>query len=336
MFFRKLLEGGLGGITDVEQRRHVIFSNLVYLIIGTLLSVNVVLFWGIPKSFAELVGYTPVTIVVICTLAYLLNLRGWHRISRTLFISSWFILINLLPVIKNGATEQSYVFNVFYLIVFSPVIHLFFSYQREKILLIIFLSISFLLTFFYSDFLMVFDSSTQPAAPFGRPAGNLRVIYTTLWVFLNLLLIYVMRINQRFYREILHQKEIIEEQQHELRAANDELATNNEELMATNEELLSLNEQVRELNQDLEGRVNERTHELLDRNQKLTEYAFINAHLLRAPVSRIQGLINLFRLTKDEQEKEKIEQYLFDAAEELDRVVHTIRDKLNAEGKQGA
>jgi light-regulated signal transduction histidine kinase (bacteriophytochrome) len=42
--------------------------------------------------------------------------------------------------------------------------------------------------------------------------------------------------------------------------------------------------------------VRERTHELEVQNEKLTEYDFINSHLLRAPLARILGLADLLCL----------------------------------------
>jgi hypothetical protein len=51
--------------------------------------------------------------------------------------------------------------------------------------------------------------------------------------------------------------------------------------------------------------------------------------LLRSPVSRIKGLINLFIMTKEVKEKEQVQSLLSETAEELDNVIHAISDRLN-------
>lgn len=45
--------------------------------------------------------------------------------------------------------------------------------------------------------------------------------------------------------------------------------------------------------EELERHVQQRTHELETKNKQLKEYAYINSHMLRAPVTRIQGLYQL-------------------------------------------
>jgi signal transduction histidine kinase len=57
--------------------------------------------------------------------------------------------------------------------------------------------------------------------------------------------------------------------------------------------LQNLNDKLQELNKSLENRIDERTQQLRLQNEKLSDFAFINAHRLRAPVASIQGLINL-------------------------------------------
>ncbi|MFZ5998983.1 MAG: GAF domain-containing protein [Bacteroidota bacterium] len=83
------------------------------------------------------------------------------------------------------------------------------------------------------------------------------------------------------------------------------------------------------MNQTLEQRVKERTQELETQNKQLTEYAYINSHLLRGPLSRILGLINLidYTGTRDEKEKELI-QHLRQSGDELDHVVRKINDAI--------
>jgi tetratricopeptide (TPR) repeat protein len=77
------------------------------------------------------------------------------------------------------------------------------------------------------------------------------------------------------------------------------------------------------MNEGLEQRVIERTEALETQNKKLIEYAFINAHVLRSPVSKIMGLVNLMEVDKTADPIEMIA-YLKKSCSELDTVVQKI------------
>jgi hypothetical protein len=328
MRMSKLLEYGLSESTDIDLRRNVVFSNLVYVIIGSILLSHVLISTSISGSFPR-TRLIPVVLIGVAALSYFMNAARMHLLSKIFFILNWFVWVSFVPMILIGPSPVSYFTSITYFIVFSPAIQLFFSRSREAPYLIFFMVTSFLGTFFYFDFMMLFDRSPDPQIPLAKSVFALKLNYLTVWTFLNILMMYVLRINRRFYSEIRAQKEIIETQQLQLRDSNEELGVRNGELMRANGELTYLNEQVRKMNHELEDRVSERTRELVERNEKLTEYAFMNAHLLRSPVSRIKGLINLFGIIKEKEEKEKVQSLLTETAEELDHVIHTISDRLN-------
>lgn len=82
------------------------------------------------------------------------------------------------------------------------------------------------------------------------------------------------------------------------------------------------------MNEVLEQRVKQRTEELEAQNKRLSDYAFINSHLLRAPLSRILGLINLIDHDKSLKEHEIVD-LLRKSGDELDQVIKKITDALN-------
>jgi PAS domain S-box-containing protein len=83
------------------------------------------------------------------------------------------------------------------------------------------------------------------------------------------------------------------------------------------------------LNQELESKVEFRTLLLKRQNEKLSEYAFINAHLLRGPLCRIQGLVQVMQLNTDKKsEMDQLLIYMQQATKELDLVVHNITNHL--------
>jgi tetratricopeptide (TPR) repeat protein len=86
--------------------------------------------------------------------------------------------------------------------------------------------------------------------------------------------------------------------------------------------------EIARMNEELEQRVIERTQELENQNKKLSEYAFINAHVLRSPVSKIMGLLHLMEVDKASDPKE-VMAYLKTSCTELDTVVKKITIALD-------
>ncbi len=85
--------------------------------------------------------------------------------------------------------------------------------------------------------------------------------------------------------------------------------------------------EISRINQSLEDRVRERTQVLEEKNQQLSEYAFINSHLLRAPLSRILGLVNL--LEYSENKEAQLISHLKLSSEELDEIVKKINGAID-------
>lgn len=93
--------------------------------------------------------------------------------------------------------------------------------------------------------------------------------------------------------------------------------------------LLKLNEELQQLNRNLEERISERTSQLTVQNQRLTEYTFINAHKLRAPVASILGLINLVHQVSP-TERDAILGHLKTCGEQLDSIIREVSRNLEA------
>lgn len=96
--------------------------------------------------------------------------------------------------------------------------------------------------------------------------------------------------------------------------------------------ILQLNEELNTINEMLEEKVKERTSVLEARNTQLTEYAFINSHMLRAPLSKIKGLSHLLTSEKLNVKDHKIVDALLKSTDELDEIIRKISDLLY-EGK---
>jgi light-regulated signal transduction histidine kinase (bacteriophytochrome) len=95
-----------------------------------------------------------------------------------------------------------------------------------------------------------------------------------------------------------------------------------------NEKLKEQRKEIIRINNSLEERVKERTEQLEKQNQQLLEYAFINAHLLRAPVCNILGLIDLLKNHDFDTEQMEIIQFLDNSTKELDEMVMKINRSI--------
>ena len=87
----------------------------------------------------------------------------------------------------------------------------------------------------------------------------------------------------------------------------------------------ALNLELTLLNKNLESRAQKIAHEIEDKNKKMNQYAFINAHKLRAPIASILGLINLFDKNIGKDHEKTMIELLKNSADKLDKVVHEIK-----------
>jgi hypothetical protein len=109
----------------------------------------------------------------------------------------------------------------------------------------------------------------------------------------------------------------------------EEIRVKNIELSDQTARINAFNEELRAINEHLEERVQERTRALEEQNEQLTEYAFINSHLLRAPLSRILGLTNLIRASDLPHRERELITHLDESARALDDIVHRISRTLD-------
>ena len=109
----------------------------------------------------------------------------------------------------------------------------------------------------------------------------------------------------------------------------EEIRVKNLELSAQAAKISIFNEELQAMNENLEDRVQERTRALEEQNAQLAEYAFINSHLLRAPLSRILGLINLINASDLSHRERELMRHLHESGRQLDDIVHRISNMLD-------
>ena len=109
---------------------------------------------------------------------------------------------------------------------------------------------------------------------------------------------------------------------------NDQLNRVAATLINQNNELHRQREEIKSINENLEGLIVEHTKGIEAKNKELSEYAFINAHLLRAPLSRIMGLTVLMEREPDHYSQDDLNR-IKNLANEMDQVVRKINDVLH-------
>jgi signal transduction histidine kinase len=130
--------------------------------------------------------------------------------------------------------------------------------------------------------------------------------------------------------ELAQQNEELIQSQEEISAQRDIVSAQNQELKTAREIIEKQNKEIIIRNETLEAEVEERTHDLVEYNQQLEQFAFISAHYLRAPVARILGLGNILNINNNDlKEARLIVDKITVTTEELDRVVTDLNKVLD-------
>jgi tetratricopeptide (TPR) repeat protein len=127
---------------------------------------------------------------------------------------------------------------------------------------------------------------------------------------------------------LFRQRKKIAEVYELLRVKSMEIQKQKEAIESQTDELKNLNDQLQDLNRSLETKIAERTERLTWQNQKLAEYAYANAHQLRAPVVSILGLVNLIkRIDLGENDRVLIDKLQI-CGKDLDQITRLIARNL--------
>lgn len=121
--------------------------------------------------------------------------------------------------------------------------------------------------------------------------------------------------------------------------ANAKLNALNAAMLRQKEELTTQAYELAEFNSTLEQKVNQRTKQLENKNlqleiknEKLANYAFYNAHKLRAPLASIMGLASLLMNPKViAQERQDIASKIQDCSNDLNQIIQEMRKLLEDE-----
>ena len=256
--------------------------------------------------------------LLICLLALILNAQRWHNLSRFTLILSVPTVLVIWPGLVGRTHEVSILWVPTASVVYTVLPYLLFSWPQERTSFLI--AQGFLLALcIWGDQLLLLGA--EPDSPIHQIIDRHYIPFKrsiiALWVFLHLPMIY-------FLRRMRHYKDRLEASHREIQEKKDEILTQNEELRAHQEQITHINGQLEQL-------VHDRTLELERQNHQLAEYAFVNSHLLRAPLARIQGLVYLLERTGQVTAEDLVYAHLKDAVDEFNQIVA----KINALVEEG-
>lgn len=180
------------------------------------------------------------------------------------------------------------------------------------------------------------------------------LLYTAYYTTRTFRLSELLRLSEADRNKILQDQNImlervVNERMSELEAQNEEMIAQSEELATQHETVLQQNQQlheaqkiIEEQNIRLEEEVQHRTQELqnaneelIGHNNQLEQFAFIAAHNLRAPLTRILGLANLIQLSTLVADKEEAMKKLVSATKDLDQVIRDLNTILDIKRQTG-
>lgn len=103
-----------------------------------------------------------------------------------------------------------------------------------------------------------------------------------------------------------------------------QLEKKNQSLTEALEIIKQKNEEIEQIVQNQKQIISDRTAEIVKKNKKLLAISTLNAHNVREPLSRIQGIINLFEYYEDKDIRSLLIPKLESSAEEMDKVLQEV------------
>ena len=112
---------------------------------------------------------------------------------------------------------------------------------------------------------------------------------------------------------------------------NKEISEKHEEILTQSEDLARANREISRMNESLELEVTQRTKKIEMQSRMLIEYAYSNAHNVRAPLARILGLSMLMANETSEVRIREYNDRMYESALELDVVIREMTNRLQEE-----
>ncbi len=319
-FIQKLIHQGTNENFADGQNRRLIYANIVYITLPLVYTLFVLLDispYLKPIRDLQWDQFIFVVEIAICIISLYLNKIGQSKAGRILFIVSWPLLMHIIPIVYQKTPSDYYLAYPVGLIFHALLIHLMFSRRTEAVTFWLLLAFNFILVLTSVKVLLAFEDEITPELLNIVDDRYFFLVIILYYLLFSLLIFLLIQAIENLFVDISSANQIIQEQKEEVTAIN-------EELTQSNHALIRLNNEIHTLNQNLELTIAKRTEELAQKNERLTEYAFYNAHKLRAPFCRIKGLLQL-KAISNLSEQAYIDALVQVELEELDKLIKEIQ-----------
>lgn len=319
LLFNIISQGTSKDQFDPDNQR-IIYTNIIYVSLPIVYLIFIALDFKdylVPVASLKWDQFIFLVEIAVCGTGLYLNKIGHSVIGRLIFVLTWPLLFHLIPIWHLQTPSDYYLAYPLGIIFHSVLIQMLFSIRQERTLYTLLMIVNFIMLLTVSVVLRYFDE--EGGTMFEMTSDKYYFLDIVLyWLLFSLLSYLLVTSIDNLISKLISANVLIAEQK-------EEMATINEELSETNQSLHVLNHKMAGLNDALELKVQERTREIEERNEKLESYAFYNAHKLRGPYCRILGLISLRKIVEIE-EREEIDRLLDTCMLELEQVIREIQE----------
>ncbi len=327
-WFRKIVRSGLITTDEYAEKRGILLSNYISLLLCACLLLFFILrrlVFGLMSAGADL-HFLSIGLVSFM-IPILLNRAHFKTLSRILLCYTsvcfiWYTYVSLMRDL-NVIEQANYDSLRIYLLALSFMPYLLLDGKKPFLLIAGILPTLVSLVFFewaLSQFGVGINQRGVPTDEYALVGMRTLVAYC------------VMSISFFIFQSIITYNDSLNKR------ILSELKLKSEQIETQNEELVQSQERLNEINQHLEDLVLKKTEDIKAQNEKILRYAFFNAHHVRGPVARVLGLIQLSKLETDlnyqwffekvEHETKQIDDIITGIAKELDEI-----DQQNATQK---
>ncbi|MGY5847573.1 histidine kinase [Salegentibacter sp. HM20] len=111
----------------------------------------------------------------------------------------------------------------------------------------------------------------------------------------------------------------------------EELHHKNQSLLQALDVIQNQNREIKNIVENQQQIIEKRTREVVEKNEKLLHISALNAHNLREPLSRIQGIMQLIEIVDDKTCREELVPMLKTSASDMDAVLKEVIEMASTE-----
>ena len=302
-YLQKLLHTGTRDIYSLDLNRSIYFTNLGCIILSILIGFDYI-FTIAYKG--RLFQSNNLMLFVLAAVVLSLNYKSKYNSSRLVF-SFFLILLLARPFLYDTHSVAAYFEHslTLGLGLFAP----FNLLLNEKIkpLILFFFALEIVLQIYF--FINISEYIGRDPIPYDVNLIPLTFLYLSISIV----------VSYYAFTSIytVYQKKVV---------------SMNKEVIASKSELNSVYKEIQLTNEKLENIVSNRTEILAAQNKSLTHHAFNNAHIIRAPLSSLMGIIHL--LKSEKTKKKHREEILIMLNKSLNQLEIAV-EKINEENKKG-